>query len=296
MKRVVYICFLLWISQLLMAQHKQVLQVVWKEHKEEFRYVNEFLLEIDAEKADIQIKVVPGNTVRLYLKQSAKNVDVRTAERELKYNHFVAKKERNRLYLHNYAQLAAASKGLSSIIDNEYVIEIPKHCHLKIKNELGEVRVQGLSTTMRYDLQYTGLEVNDSQGKIYVDSRIGDVALKNCQMDAEFILENVSLKLQESGGSFDIQAQFGSIACMLSEDLSLFNANLEHCETTFINRTAIDYDYAISVENAHISVLDDLIKEQIERENDKRAVLRSKSADAVGTLLVKSAYGDVNLY
>lgn len=295
MKRIAYILLFILATQLLIAQQKQVLQVVWQEHKEEFRYMNEFLLEIDAEKANIDIKVVSGNTVRLYLKQSAKNIDVRTAERELKYNHFVAKKERNRLYLHNYAQLAANSKGLSSIIDNRYVIEIPKHCHLKIKNELGAIRVQGISTTMRYDLEYSSLILEKNTGKLYVDSRIGDVTLKKCQMDAEFIVENVSLKLQESGGSFDVQAQFGSISCMMSEQLSMFNGNLEHCEATLINRTAIEYDYAITVDKAQISALDELVKERIVNEDDK-AILRIKSDNAAGTIVIKSTYGDVNLY
>ena len=295
MKRIAYILLFFLGTQLLPAQQKKVLQVVWQEHQEEYRFPNEFLLEIDAEKADITIRIVEGNTVSLYLKQSAKNIDVRTAERELKYNHFVAKKERNRLYLHNYAKLEANSKGLSSIINNKYIVEVPKHCHLKIKNELGAIRIDGVRTTTRLNAQYCDVIIENAKGKIYADSRIGDINLKKSYLEGELITENVHIKIQECGGSYDVNAQFGSISCTMSEQLSLFNANLEHCEATFINRTAIEFDYAINTEASHISVLDELLKEKIIK-NDTKESLGIKNENAVGTLIIRSSYSDINLY
>lgn len=301
MKKFTYILLLMSLVHLPIAKpvvqkQQQLLQVVKRVFDKEYRYTNEFLLEIDAEKANIEIKVVEGNMVKVYLEQSAMNADVRVAERELGYIHFVEKKERNRLYLHNYAQLKASTSGLSSIINNKYTIEIPRHCHLKIKNELGDVEVSGVSTTMRYDLNYCGLVLNNIKGKLYVDSRIGDVTLNDCQLDGEFITENVNLKLQRVGGSFDIQALFGDFSCLMSEQVSLINASLEQCEATLINRSSMEFSYAIDANKANISVLDESLKEKIVIESDSKSSLHLKSEGDVGTVIIKSEYGDVNLY
>lgn len=299
MKKFTYILLLMSLVHMPIAKpvaQQQLLKVVTRVFDKEYRYPNEFLLEINAEKANIEIKVVDGNMVKVSLEQSAMNADVRIAERELGYIHFVEKKERNRLYLHNYAQLKASTSGLSSIINNKYIIEIPRHCHLKIKNELGDVEVSGVSTTMRYDLSYCGLVLNDAKGKLYVDSRIGDVTLNDCQLDGEFITENVNLKLQRVGGSYDIQALFGDFSCIMSEQVSLINASLEQCEATLINRTSIEYSYVVDVSKAKISVLDESLQDEIVVESESKVSLHHKSEGDVGTVIIKSEYGDVNLY
>lgn len=293
MRRYVYILFFMLLAFTGSAQ--QVLTIVTRVVEEEYRYSNEFLLEINAEKANIDIKVVDGNAVKLVLEQSAKNMDVRMAEKELSFIHFVAKKEKNRLYLNNYAQLQANSKGLSSIINNNYTLEVPRHCHVKIKNELGSVTVEGLKSSMRFKLNYCSLNLTKSDGKLYVDSRIGDVNLYNCITEAEFIVDNVNVKLQHCAGSFDVQAQFGSVSCLMSENISLFKAQAEQCEITLVNRTSVDFDYALKAEKANITALDEILKEMIEIE-DNSSSLMNKSDDAVGTVIIDSEYGDINLY
>jgi hypothetical protein len=292
-KRLIYILFLL--SLATAGYSQQVLKVVTRVVEEEYRYSNEFLLEINAEKANIDIKVVDGSVVTLRLKQSVKNKDVRVAERELEFIRFAVKNDKNRLYLHNYAQLDANSKGLSSIVNNEYVLEVPRHCHLKIKNELGQVVVNQLETSMRFQLNYCSLILNDTKGKLYVDSRIGDITLNDCETESEFITDNVSVKLQRCKGSFDIRAQFGSISCLMSENISLLNAHVEQCDVTLINRTSIDFAYAIRVNKGTISALDEVLKENIKIGHNENSLM-SKKDNAVGTVIIKSSYGDVNLY
>lgn len=293
MKRCVYILFFMLLAFTTSAQ--QVLKVVTRVVDEEYRYPNEFLLEINAEKANIDIKVVEGNTVKLVLEQSAKNEDVRIAEKELSFIHFVAKKDKNRLYLNNYAQLQADAKGLSSIINNNYTIEVPRHCHVKIKNELGSVTVEGLRSSMRFNLSYCSLTMIKSDGKMFVDSRIGDVTLQNCIAEAEFMIDNVNLKMQNCAGSYDIQAQFGSVSCLMSENIPLFKAEVEQCDVTLINRTSLDFDYALTAEKAKIVALDEVLGEMIVVE-DNTMTLMKKCDPSVGTVIIDSEYGDINLY
>lgn len=274
---------------------QQMLKIVTRVTEKEYRFVNEFLLDVNAEKATINIKVVDGNSVKLHLEQSAMNADVNVAERELGFIHFVEKKEKSRLYLHNYAQLTASSSGLSSIINNKYTIEIPRHCHVKVKNELGEITIIGQESTMRFDLSYCELVINDSKGKLYVDSRIGDVVLNDCQLDGEFITENVNLKLQRVGGSFDVQSKFGDFSCLMSEEVTLINANLEQCPVTLINRTGVSFSYVIEASKATINILDETLREHLEV-SDSKAVLQNKNDGDVGTIIIKAEYGDINLY
>lgn len=289
------ILFMIAFTQFSSAQNQRVLKVVTRQIEKEYRYQNEFLLEINAEKADIEIIVTDGHSVKLLLEQTAKNEDVRIAENDLKAIHFVERKERNRLYLHNYAQLHANSTGLFSIINNKYTIEIPHNCHLKITNELGNIVIDGVSTTMRFNLNYCSLTLNNAGGKLYVDSRIGDVKLNDCHLDGEFVTQNVNMKLQRVGGSYDFQSQFGTLSCMMSEQVTLINASFKHCETTLINRTSIDYSYAIDVEKAHINALDEILKGKIE-ENTTNTSLHYSGEQNIGTVIIKSEYGDVNLY
>lgn len=293
MKTILYILFLCAVVS--SAEAKDVLKVYNRVFEKEYRYTNEFLLDLTAEKATVNIRVVEGSTVRIHLQQIAKNQHAEVARRELDYMHFVERKERHRLYLHNYVQIPDGSSRLSSIINNIYTIEVPKNCHLKIKNELGAVNVKGVSTTARFDLSYCGLTMNEMKGKVYVDSRVGDLTMNDCASEGEFICENVNMKLQRSKGSFDVQARFGQISCVMSEAMTLFNAKLEQCDITFINRTAIAYDYVLSLENGHFDVLDQEIREAIKKD-DKKESLHLKTEQAYGTIIINSEYGDVNLY
>jgi len=298
MRRVAYILFFLMLGQIATVfpvSQQKTLKVVTRVTEKEYRFADEFLLDVNAEKASITIKVVSGNTVKLHLEQSAMNADVRVAESELNSIYFVEKKEKTRLYLHNYAQLKASSSSLSSIINNQYTLEVPRHCHIKIQNELGEVSITGQESTMRFDLNYCGLVINDSRGKLYVNSRIGDISLNNCHLNGEFITENVNLKLQDVGGSFDVQSQFGDFSCLLSDQVTLINAKLEQCPATLINRSDVSFSYAIEATKADINILDMTLKQSLEKEADE-ASLQIKNEEDVGTIIINSEYGDVNLY
>ncbi len=296
MKRVHYIFLFLTLTTALFAQNEKVMQMVKRViPSKEYHFTDDFLLEIDAEKSKVVICVVPGDKVKLYLEQSVTNTDVRVAERELKYSYFIEKKERNRLYLSNYVQLPVGSRGLTSIVNNKYIIEVPEHCHVKINNELGDVMVEGLKTSLNCDLQYSSLNLENVEGKCYINSRIGDVSIRNSKLQAEMLLESVDLKMYQSGGSYYIDSQFGSISCTTSEQLSLLDADLEHCEITLINRTMLDYDYAVTTLNANVSVLDDVLKQRVEKEINKESLLM-KSNSSVGTIIIKSNYSDINLY
>lgn len=274
---------------------QEVLKVVAKVTEKEYRYNEEFLLEIAAEKAEINIKVGTGKTVKLKVEQIVKNSSLRKAEKELTYLHFVEKKERHRLYLHNYVQIPASTARLSSIVNNKYTIELPVNCHLKIRNELGTVSVSGAAKTSRFELNYCGLRLNDVEGKLYVDSRIGDVTLQDCAVDAEMITDNVVLKMQNSAGSFDVSAKFGQVSCLLSEQISLLNIEAEQCDVTLIDRNVLPFDYALEVSSARINVLDEVLGERVQTD-DGVMTLMQKAENAVGTIIIKSEYGDVSLY
>ena len=293
MIRLVYILIFLTFGVHLKSQ--KVMKVVTRPIAHEYVFENEFLIEIDAEKANIEIVVVKGNTVRLSLRQSAKNVDVRKAEKELTYNHFTQRKERNRLYLRNYVQLEANSKNLTSIINNEYRLEVPAHCHLKIKNQLGNIQVVGVEKSMHFDLNYCSLNINKAKGKLYVDSRIGDITIQDSELSSDFIIDNVSLRVQNSSGTIDLNAQFGDFTCLMSEQLTHINAEVEHCKMTLVNRTSIEFNYAIDIKKASIVALDEILSEKIERNNDDMK-LYLKQDKALGTVIIRSEYGDVNLF
>lgn len=294
MKRITYILLFVAVAHLALAQ-QQVMKVVTRVVEKEYRFQKDFLLEIDAEKADIDIKVTDGHSVKVYLKQVVRNTDLRVAENELKAIRFAEKKERNRLYLHNYTQLQANSMGLTSRINNKYTIEVPRFCHLKIKNELGGIVINGVSSSMRFNLNYCTLVLNDATGKLYVDSRIGDITLNDCNLDGEFVTEIVNIKLQRVGGSFDFQALFGTLSCLMTEQVSMINASLEQCEATLINRSNINFSYAVEVNKAYINVLDEELKEKV-IEDINKSVLQSRNDSDFGTVIIKSEYSDVNLY
>ncbi len=293
MKIIFYILF--FCVSLLSVESKDVLKVYNRVLDKEYRFANEFLLDITAEKAIVNIRTIKGNTLVLHLEQIVKNQDANEAKKELEYLHFVERKERQRLYLHNYVQLPNGTAGMTSIVNNIYTIDVPENCHLKIKNELGNVTVIGVRTSSRFDLNYCELKLTDVKGKVYVDSRVGDVRLNDCEVEGEFITENVSMKLQYCKGSFDFTSKFGQISCIMSEQISLLNAEIEQCDITLINRTALDFDYVINVENAKINVLDEVLKDKVEMDLSKMW-LHKKSEQAVGTVIIKSEYGDVSLY
>ena len=293
MRRLLYIWILcVWF---LPMQAQEVLKVVAKVTEKEYRFNEEFLLEINAEKADINIHFTSGKAIKLKVQQVVKNSSLRQAERELSYLHFVDKKERQRLYLHNYVQIPAGMARLSSIVNNIYTIEVPLDSHLKISNELGTVRVVGASKTSRFNLNYCGLKLEEVKGKVYIDSRIGDVSLHDCAVDGELLLDNVVLKMQNSGGSYDITAKFGQMSCLLSEQVSLFNVSAEQCDVTLINRNVLPFDYAVKVSSARINALDEVLSDEIEKQEGIMTLMQ-KAESAVGTVIIKSEYGDVNLY
>ena len=141
---------LLVLPSLLVSQQK--VKVVTRIIERTYDYRQEFLLEIDAEKADINIETYAGSTVQLVLKQTVKNGSEELARKHLDAHKFSESREKERLFLKNYILFSEDSHTKGSIFKNEYSIKIPTGCHLKIKNSLGNIQLTGISKSIILEL------------------------------------------------------------------------------------------------------------------------------------------------
>lgn len=292
MLKSLYILILVWACMQATAIAQKKMQVVTRITEETYEFNRDFILELDAEKANIHITKSEGNKVHVVLKQSVKNQSLKLAESHLNGHKFVFKDEKDRLYIRNYILFNNTQEEVTSLYSSQYEITVPKNCHIKITNSLGDVNLENLSGAFRLNINYGKVLLDNCSGKLDANMNIGDLVLKNSFLGVTAETHNVVINVMASGGKYDLNTNFGSLSYVLSPETGSVNIKSDNTDLTFINKENLLFNYDVQLKNGLINVISG---ENVEKENDV-SILKSTKNNAVGNISIQASYGDISIY
>lgn len=292
MQKHIYILFFFCLGYLAPGLAQKNMQVITRITEQTFVYKKEFVLEIDAEKANV--KIVQGNTdeVRVTLKQTVKNQNLSLAKSHIDAHKFIFKDERSRLYLRNYILFNGAQEEASSLFSSDYEITVPKNCHIKVENKLGDVILEGLSGAMKLEIEYGKVLLDNCSGKLEVGMNIGDLNIKNSYLTMNADIHNVVMHVMASGGQYNIRSSFGALSYVLTNSTSSILIKSENTDLTFINKNNLVFNYEVKNKSGLINVVSG---ENVTTQGDY-SILKTNITNAVGDISINATYGDVSIY
>lgn len=292
MRKSIFIVFLgaFYFTLQIAAQKK--MQVITRITEETYAYENDFLLDIEAEKANIIITKGVANKVTVKLKQVVKNPNISIAEQHMKAHKFVFNREKDRLYLHNFIMFNEEADKMTSLFSSSYEISLPEACYIKIKNTLGNISIADLKGSLFVNIEYGKLDLNNFSGKFTSSMHIGDLNIKNSFVDADLQNNNVITRITSCGGTFQIKSSFGSVSQTLTRTLTNLSISSDNTEITLINKENYLFNFYIKNKNGSINLLSN---EKISKEGEFNVFTKNESS-SIGDIRIEAEYGEVSIY
>lgn len=258
-----------------------------------YTYNNEFLLEIDAEKADIIIETHDGNNVLLTVKQTVKNASEKVAKAHLDAQQFIEHNSKERLFLKNYILFKDPKDKTGSIFKNEYTIKVPVHCHVKLKNTLGNSHLMNLKKTINIEVEYGKVVLENCSGNISTQLNLGELQLLGGLLNGKINTKNTNVKIQSTEGSIMVNCSFGSFSVFLNGAPLILDAITSYCETTVINKSEGSYSFNLETLGGKINTME----YNITKTSDGNQLKINPANDGVlPHITIKTTDSDINLY
>lgn len=292
MQKHFYIMFFFCLGYISTSLAQNKMQVLTRITEQTFVYKRDFVLEVDAEKANV--KVIQGKTdeVKVKLKQTVKNQDLKLAESHLDGHQYIFKDERSHLYLRNYILFNGTQEETTSLFTSEYEIIVPENCHVKIKNKLGDVELVGLNGSIKLEIEYGKVQLDGCNGKLEANMNIGDLNIKNSFLDMNAETHNVVMHVISSGGQYDIASSFGALSFVLTDSTNGVFIKSDNTDLTFINKNNLVFNFEVKNRSGLINVIGG---EEVTQQGDY-SILKTNITNAIGEIGINAAYGDISIY
>lgn len=252
-----------------------------------------FLLDIEAEKADISIETHDGNNVELVLKQIVKNPNQQIAREHLKAQKFIENKTRDRLYLKNYILFNDARDNTGSIFKNEYIIKVPEWCHVKIKNKLGNLILDNIDKSITLELEYAKAEIRNCTSKVNLNISLGELLIQKGTISGSIQTENTRVKMESVTGDISGMSTFGTISVLLNGNPLVADMKTNYCETTIINKSEGSYSFDLFTNGGNINALD---YAPLKTDAGEKLLIYPESEGTLPLIRIMATDNNINLY
>ena len=186
----------------------QTLQVVTKTIEKTFAD-NIEEIQIQAERANIEITTWNKPEIRLVLELTSKHPDKNIATNDLAIVNYAANKSGKVLYINNYLLLTKATPQPQANLRAHYVLQVPAHISLLVNNSFGKVVIRGTTKANTLKTQFCNLDLVNLSGKINVETHFGELKLTNIDGNIALTTDHTDAWLKQIKGNCKIRAKYG---------------------------------------------------------------------------------------
>ncbi len=272
------------------------LQVVTKTIEKTFPYKNGVEVNIEGEKAEIQVETWNKNEVKVLLELVAKHPTRTTAEKDLDRMSYSTEQHGNKIYFRNYTENPKNSKKPESDLKAIYTITLPADCPVYLKNHFGLANVANLRKALRINSEFSKIKLENLKGQIGIDTRFGDLEGKNIEGNVTINSRRSDLTLHDIKGTWNINAQYGVLKFFTnpSPELLTMNIEAEKSDVYFFDPKPSAYGYTLTAHYGNITVPSDLKFNYLENSSQlKKAIFSSRLGSS--NISVKISFGDITI-
>jgi hypothetical protein len=271
-------------------------QVVTKTVENTFPYLNGNEVNIEGEKAEIQVETWKRNEVKVLVEIIAKHPDKKTAQSDLEMMVYTSEQHGKKLYFRNYISVPQGKKKPASDLKVIYTITLPEDCPVYLKNNYGLTHVSNLTNTLRINSEFSKIGLENLRGKIGISTRFGDVEGKDIDGDVTINSRRSDLTLHDIKGTWNINSQYGILKFFTnpSPELLTLNIDAEKSDVYFFDPKPNFYGYTLTAHYGNISVPNDLKFNYLENTDQlKKAIFSSKIGSS--NISIKISFGDITI-
>jgi len=271
-------------------------QVVTKTVENTLPYQNGTEVNIEGEKAEIQVETWSRNEVKVLVELIAKHPDKKTAQADLEMMVYTSEQHGKNLYFRNFVSVPQGKKKPTSDLKVIYTITLPADCPVYLKNNYGLTHVSNLSNKLRINSEFSKIGLENLRGKIGINTRFGDLEGKDIDGDVTINARRSDLTLHDIKGTWNINAQYGILKFFTnpSPELLSLNIDADKSDVYFFDPKLNFYGYTLTAHYGNISVPNDLKFNYLENTDQlKKAIFSSKIGSS--NISIKISFGDITI-
>ncbi len=284
------LCIFLLISSDLSSQ--EILEVVTKKIEKTLDYSSDYRLNIEGERADVLINTWHESKVKVELTLLAKHRDLQVARQDIEIITYQIERRGKIIFIQNTMKTSEDADKPSSILQAHYVITIPEHCPLNLKNYFGKADINDLKKQVVINSEYCKIKLTNIEGDVSIETRFGDVVGMGITGNINILSTRSDITLTQLKGSIDIRAKYGLIKIDADKSLIDLNIDAEKSDIMFLNPATETYSYNLTAYYGKIDVPEKMDFNFMEKTSTlNKAELRLPSN--AGKVSIRTSFGNI---
>ncbi len=265
------------------------IQVVTRTITKTFDYRPGSILDIKAEKANVNVKASANGEIKIKLLLIAKNPSKEEAEADLKFCGYQFGESSNTISVSNFFDLKNNYKEISSNLSAKYEIEAPSGIILKLKNIYGETQITGVDAVIKLNSGFGQIKISNVSGNLDISSNYSDITVEAIKAITTIDAQNADISLKGIYNPVVIKNHYGIIS--LEQIFANTSIKSEMSEINVLVENLQKFNFDCSVKDGEIVVPDELKKFIINKSGDKRLI----SSNGVIKISISTSYNSITI-
>ena len=195
------------------AAAQTTLQVVTKTVQKTVSWKPGYSVEINCEKADIEVETAPAgqNTISVKAELSARHPKLDSATLDVKAWKFVTSTVGKKIFIRAYIGLPANAALPTSNLKAKLKVTVPANCPTTLSNKFGSARLENIAAPVSLSGEFCAFTLLQLGGKVQVDSRYGNVEGKQLSGPVEVQTKRADVSLAGLNGDCKVVSEYGSV-------------------------------------------------------------------------------------
>ncbi len=195
------------------AAAQTTLQVVTKTVQKTVSWKPGYAVEINCEKADIEVETAPAgqNSVRVKAELSARHPQLDSATMDLKAWKFVTSTIGKKIFIRAYIGLPSGAALPASNLKAKLTVTVPADCPTTLTNKFGSARLEKIAAKVVLTGEFCSFTLLQLSGKVEVDSRYGNVDGSQLSGPVDVQTNRADVSLVGLGNDCTVRSKYGTV-------------------------------------------------------------------------------------
>lgn len=273
---------------------QKTLQVVTKTINKSIPFKSKYDLNIEGEKANIDIQVWDEERIKLKLKLFAKHPNKKTAESDLEKMKYIADRIDKTIFLRNYIGIKKGDEKPKSNLKAEYTLFIPRTCKVNLTNYFGAMNIDGLENDLNIKSEFSDVNLLNISSETEINSRFGEINIEKLKGELKINSRRSDINLREIQAPCKIRAKFGEIKVYTDEEMKDYDIKGEKSKIHFFNSSLIDLEYNLSSNFGKVFVPEEWGFEYLKKTKNQQK-LSLKNSNHIARVKIETEFGEIKI-
>lgn len=259
------------------------LQVVTKTVEKSLPCPKGTVLNIDAEKADVTLRIDNrSRDIKMKVELIARHPQLDVAKNDLSALKILTESIGKNVYIRNYVAVAKGAAKPTADLRARYTISMPSDLTITLKNSFGKLNAADLTNQLNITAEFCKIQLSNIKATTSLNTRFGDLEATQCDGKTTIVSHRTDISLIALRGACDIKAQFGKIKINADRSLTSLSVTAEKADVTFDPpNDATRFGYNLNAEYGTVTMPAKLNFKYIEKSKQREKVQLSGNAASV---------------